>query len=100
MTISVTYLRIEIGARVLLDDATFSVAPGEKVAHVGPNGAGKTTLLRTLAGDVAPAEGEIKMPPHVGWLPQDTTPQPGVEKELVFDHLPSASPLAHLRDQL
>ena len=100
MTISVSNLRIEIGARVLLDEATFQVAPGEKVALVGPNGAGKTTLLRTLAGDVAPAGGEIKMPAHVGWLPQDTTPQPGVEKELVFDYLLAASPLAHVRDDL
>jgi ATP-binding cassette subfamily F protein 3 len=100
MDLNVSNLRIEIGARVLLDDATFQIGEGEKVALVGPNGAGKTTLLRTLAGDVAPADGEVRMPPRVGWLPQDTTPQPGVEKELVFDHLLSASPLAQIRDDL
>ncbi len=100
MSFSVSNLRIEIGARVLLDDATFQVAPGEKVALVGPNGAGKTTLLRTLAGDVTPSEGEVRMPPRVGWLPQDTSPQPGVEKELVFDYLLAASPLAVIRDDL
>ncbi|MGH9223515.1 MAG: ABC-F family ATP-binding cassette domain-containing protein [Acidimicrobiales bacterium] len=100
MSLLVTSLRIEIGARVLLDGATFQILPGEKVALVGPNGAGKTTLLRTIAGDVLPTEGEVRLPGHVGWLPQDTTPQPGVEKELVFDHLVAASPLARLRDEI
>jgi ATP-binding cassette subfamily F protein 3 len=35
------------------------VARGECVAILGPNGAGKTTLLRTLAGEWAPASGEV-----------------------------------------
>ncbi|MEW6155317.1 MAG: ABC-F family ATP-binding cassette domain-containing protein [Actinomycetota bacterium] len=100
MTLQVSQLRIEIGARVLLDDASFQVLAGEKVALVGPNGAGKTTLLRTIAGQAAPAGGSVRLPPRVGWLAQDTTPQPGVEKELVFDHLLAASPLATLRDKL
>ncbi len=100
MSLSVSDLRIEIGARVLLDGATFQIAEGEKVALVGPNGAGKTTLLRTVAGEVAPAGGEVRVPPRVGWLRQDTTPQPGVEGVLAFDHLLAASPLASLQDDL
>jgi ATPase subunit of ABC transporter with duplicated ATPase domains len=100
MTLHVSNLRIEIGARVLLDDASFQVAEGEKVALVGPNGAGKTTLLRTMAGELEPAGGGVRLPRRLGWLPQDTSPQPGVEKVLAFDHLLAASPLGRLRDRL
>lgn len=45
--------------RPLLDDITFRVGEGAKVALVGANGAGKTTLLRMVAGDIAPEEGVV-----------------------------------------
>ena len=44
---------------VALDDVTFSVAPGERVALIGLNGAGKSTLLRLIAGLSAPTAGSI-----------------------------------------
>ena len=36
------------------------VDAGEVVALIGPNGAGKTTTLLTLAGELAPMEGEVR----------------------------------------
>jgi ATP-binding cassette, subfamily F, member 3 len=42
--------RIQVGERVLLDDAELWLERGEHVTFVGPNGAGKTTLIETLAG--------------------------------------------------
>ncbi len=45
--------------RVLLDDITFRVGDGAKVALVGANGSGKTTLLRVIAGDLAPHSGAV-----------------------------------------
>jgi ATPase subunit of ABC transporter with duplicated ATPase domains len=45
--------------RVLLDEASFRVADGAKVALVGANGAGKTTLLRLVSGDLDPQTGSV-----------------------------------------
>src|SRR3954468_22760238 len=38
--------------RALLEDVSFRVGDGAKVALIGDNGSGKTTLLRIVAGDV------------------------------------------------
>ena len=43
--------------RVLLDDVSFRVGEGAKVALVGANGAGKTTLLRIITGELTPHAG-------------------------------------------
>lgn len=45
--------------RVLLDDVSFRVGDGQKVALVGANGSGKTTLLRIITGDINPHEGAV-----------------------------------------
>ena len=41
---------VSAGGRVLLDDVTWQLGPGDRVGIVGVNGTGKTTLLRLLAG--------------------------------------------------
>ena len=43
-------LTVRAGERVLLNDVTWQLGPGERVGLVGPNGSGKTTFLRVLAG--------------------------------------------------
>lgn len=42
-----------------LQDATFSIAPGELVIMTGPSGSGKTTILRLLLKMIAPTAGNI-----------------------------------------
>ena len=37
------------------------VAPGEIVVVTGPNGAGKSTLMSTIAGEIEPVEGEVRV---------------------------------------
>jgi ATPase subunit of ABC transporter with duplicated ATPase domains len=56
--------------RVLLDEITFRVGEGAKVALVGANGAGKTTLLRIVAGDLAPSSGAVTMSGGLGVMRQ------------------------------
>lgn len=47
------------GERLLLDQVSLSVRPGERIGIVGENGAGKSTLLRLLAGADRPDEGRV-----------------------------------------
>jgi ATPase subunit of ABC transporter with duplicated ATPase domains len=63
-------VELRAGARLLLDDATLRVGPGDRVGLVGRNGAGKTTLMKVLAGLAAPAAGTVTRD-DVGYLPQD-----------------------------
>ena len=48
--IALDKLRLEAGARVLVDQLDWRVGEGECWSIIGRNGAGKSTLLRTLAG--------------------------------------------------
>jgi ATPase subunit of ABC transporter with duplicated ATPase domains len=70
--INASDLELRAGARLLLEAASFQVAPGDKIGLVGRNGAGKTTLARVLAGESAAAAGSVRSSGSVGYLPQDT----------------------------
>jgi len=56
--------------RVVVDDVTFAVEPGEVVGFLGPNGAGKTTTLRMLLGLLRPTAGRAEVARPVGHLPE------------------------------
>ena len=64
-------VRIEVGPRVLLEGASFSLQPGDKVGLVGRNGTGKTTLMRTLVGYRSPAAGSILRSGNLGDFSQE-----------------------------
>ncbi|MFD5945327.1 ABC-F family ATP-binding cassette domain-containing protein [Streptomyces collinus] len=46
--------------------------PG-RTGLVGVNGSGKSTLLRLIAGELAPADGTVRVAGEVGYLPQNVT---------------------------
>ncbi len=48
------------GERMLLDQATWRIGPGDRIGIVGVNGAGKTSLLSLIAGQLAPGHGRVK----------------------------------------
>jgi ATPase subunit of ABC transporter with duplicated ATPase domains len=75
---------------VLLDDVSFRVGEGAKVALVGANGAGKTTLLRIITGDLVPHEGTVVRSGGLGVMRQMVTH--GNEGRSVHDLLLSVSP--------
>jgi ATPase subunit of ABC transporter with duplicated ATPase domains len=56
--------------RVLLDDVSFRVGEGAKVALVGANGAGKTTLLKIITGELTPHAGAVTRSGGLGVMRQ------------------------------
>ena len=52
---------------VAVDDVSFRIEPGERVAFVGPNGAGKSTTLKVLSGILHPTGGEARVLGLVPW---------------------------------
>ena len=64
---------IGYGGRVLLDDVTWRVGPGDRFGLIGVNGAGKSTLLRLLDGRISPQAGTVKVGKTVkpAYLTQD-----------------------------
>jgi ABC-type microcin C transport system duplicated ATPase subunit YejF len=46
-------------SRLVLDGASFDIAPGDSIGLVGESGSGKTTLLRLLLGLIRPTAGSI-----------------------------------------
>ena len=61
MRLEATGIAAHLATKAVLQDISFSVAPGGITALIGPNGAGKTTLLKVLAGLVAPSAGAVRL---------------------------------------
>jgi ATP-binding cassette subfamily F protein 3 len=59
--IDVVNLSKQYGEKRILEDVSFSIDRGDRIALVGANGAGKSTLIRMLSGLEPPTKGEIKL---------------------------------------
>jgi ABC-type Mn2+/Zn2+ transport system ATPase subunit len=57
------------GPRVL-EDVSFTLQAGERIAVLGPNGGGKSTLFRVLLGLLPPAAGSVRVEGRCGFVPQ------------------------------
>ncbi|MBS43893.1 MAG: ABC transporter [Nocardioides sp.] len=90
--VEVSGVRYELpDGRVLLDDVSFRVGEGAKVALVGANGAGKTTLLRIVTGDLVPHAGAVVRSGGLGVMRQDVKAGLG-DQATVVDLLRSVAP--------
>jgi manganese/iron transport system ATP-binding protein len=57
--LDVRHLTVRFNGRVALENITFHLHAGERVAVVGPNGAGKSTLFKVVSGVLQPTSGEV-----------------------------------------
>ena len=83
------------GDTTVVDDVSFSVAPGRITGFVGPNGSGKTTTMRMLMGVLAPTSGEVwwqgspitaRARRTFGYMPEERGlyPRMKIREQLVF----------------
>jgi len=77
--LDVSHLNFRYNGHVALENVTFHLHEGERVAVVGPNGAGKSTLFKVVAGVLQPNSGDVNIygsrpRGHVciGYIPQRT----------------------------
>jgi ATP-binding cassette subfamily F protein 3 len=63
----------EFGSRIIVEDATWHIQPGERIGLIGYNGTGKSTLLKLLVGEYSPSEGTVERSRNtsIGYLHQD-----------------------------
>lgn len=75
------------GARVLVEQASLQIHPGQKVGLTGANGTGKSSLFALLRGDLHAESGDLEIPP--GWViahvAQDTPALPDSALDFVLD---------------
>ncbi|MEY4114789.1 MAG: hypothetical protein RLZ76_1482 [Bacteroidota bacterium] len=66
-------MTFEFGARVIVEDATWHIHPGERIGLIGYNGTGKSTLLKLLSGEYLPSKGTVERSrtTSIGYLHQD-----------------------------
>jgi ABC-type Mn2+/Zn2+ transport system ATPase subunit len=62
--LSVSGVGVRYESGVALEEASFDLNLGERLAVVGPNGAGKSTLLKVIAGVLTPTDGYVQIFGH------------------------------------
>ena len=60
---------------LVLNDISFMIEKGDKIALIGANGVGKTTLCETLMENIKPDSGEVKWgaTANISYFPQNST---------------------------
>lgn len=73
MLIGLQNVTFEFGARVIVEDATWHIQPGDRIGLIGYNGTGKSTLLKVLVGEYTPSKGTVEKGKEttIGYLHQD-----------------------------
>jgi ATP-binding cassette subfamily F protein uup len=54
------HLGFNFDGKTIIDDFSFNIMRGDKIALIGPNGCGKSTLLKLLLDKLQPSEGKLR----------------------------------------
>lgn len=77
--LQITQLNLQLGNKVLFENASATIFPGHKIGIVGANGCGKSTLFNLIRGELTNDGGDISFPKgwQLAWVKQET---PGLER--------------------
>ncbi|WP_305910055.1 ATP-binding cassette domain-containing protein [Methylomarinum sp. Ch1-1] len=80
---------IGYGDNIIINQASLSISPGDRIGLLGPNGAGKSSLIKVLAGEMTALGGEVQTAEalNIGYFAQHQLEQLRLEE----------SPLWHLQ---
>ena len=84
--IKVEHLSRRYGAKLALDDLSFTAENGSVLGFIGPNGAGKSTAMRMICGIMPPSSGSVE----VSGISITGNPREAKEK---LGYLPENAPL-------
>lgn len=80
----ITFSNIQLrhGAQLLLNEASATINPNQKVGLVGKNGCGKSSLLSLLKNEITIDAGQFQIPQHwqIAWVNQET---PALERSAI-----------------
>ena len=80
----VNHIHLSYGPRVVLDDVSCTVAPGEKAGLICVNGAGKSSLFKIIAGIQDPDRGSVMLPRSYGYLSQEIANETAVAEGITI----------------
>jgi len=71
--ITISNLSKNFDERMLLENVSLSIFPGERIGLTGPNGAGKSTLFQIILGQMEPTEGSVNIQKglNIGYMAQE-----------------------------
>ncbi len=80
---------IGYGDKIVINQLSLSITPGDRIGLLGPNGAGKSSLIKVLASDMQPLTGKVQLADslNVGYFAQHQLEQLRLDE----------SPLWHLQ---
>ncbi|MDB6148225.1 MAG: transporter related-protein [Spartobacteria bacterium] len=84
--IKVENLTKAFGAKIAVNNISFTLERGEVLGFLGPNGAGKSTTMRMITGFIPPSDGKVSVGGH------DVVDNPIAAKNLL-GYLPEAAPV-------
>ncbi len=98
--IHVSGITKQYGNRILYQNGTFQINPGEKIGLVGPNGAGKTTIFRVITGEEGVDSGSISKPEKfkVGYFSQNIEEMAG--KSIIEEVISAVGNIPQMQNRL